>query len=141
MENLIRSLLSYAAATEAEPGGKKQVSLDTIFNQVIANIQDLIETEAAEISCDPLPTVNAYPTQILQLFQNLVSNAIKYRKPSVTPHLHISAEEAEQFWVVSIQGVGIGLATCQKVVEHHGGRIWVEAALDVGSTFYFTLQK
>lgn len=62
MENLIRSLLSYATATEAEPGGKTQVSLDTVFNQAMANLRELVETENAEISSDPLPTVHAYAT-------------------------------------------------------------------------------
>jgi hypothetical protein len=168
MEELIRSLLGYATATEPEPGGQTQISLQSALERALANLQLLIRETHAEITYDQLPVVNAYPAQLIQIFQNLISNSIKYRKPDTTPSVNIGAVEKLEEWIVCVRdngigiapenrqrvfeplkrlhgqeipGFGIGLATCRRVVEHHGGNMWVESKLGVGSAFYFTLRK
>ena len=133
---------------------------------MLSNLEVAIRDNGAEITHDPLPTVVADPSQIIQLLQNLVANAIKYRTTE-PPRVHLSAIEERGNWVLSVRdngigidpehsdkvfvvfqrlhgrdeypGVGIGLATCKKIVERHGGRIWFESELGKGSTFYFTI--
>jgi light-regulated signal transduction histidine kinase (bacteriophytochrome) len=118
------------------------------------------------VSHDSLPEVMADNTQLAQVFQNLIINGIKFHSEKA-PKVHISAEKKEREWVFSVQdngigidpqysekifevfkrlhnkeaypGTGIGLAVCKKIIERHGGRIWVESELGNGSTFYFTL--
>jgi two-component system, sensor histidine kinase and response regulator len=168
MHELIRSLLTYAAATDPDPTGQDSISLDAALERAIANLQLVIQETRAEITHDPLPVLTVYPAQLIQVFQNLISNAIKYRKPEVEPRIHISAVNKPEEWVISIRdngigiapenqqrifkplkrlhgreipGFGIGLATCRKVVEYHGGRMWVESHVGVGSAFYFTFRK
>lgn len=119
------------------------------------------------ITVDPLPTIVADGTQLMQLFQNLIGNAIKFRKPQETPHIHIGVQRQEEQWLFSVAdngigfdpqfaerifvifqrlhtrdeypGSGMGLAICKKIIECHRGRIWVEAVPDQGATFYFTI--
>jgi two-component system, sensor histidine kinase and response regulator len=168
MEELIDSLLKYATATEAEPGGLTLISLEVALERALSNLQLLIRETNAQITFTQLPNVTVHPIQMIQIFQNLISNAIKYRKPGTIPAVHVSAKELAKDWVLSIKdngigiaaedrarifaplkrlhgreipGFGIGLATCRKVIEQLGGRIWVESNASGGSTFCFTVPK
>jgi light-regulated signal transduction histidine kinase (bacteriophytochrome) len=128
----------------------------------------VIEENHAIVTSDQLPTVMADASQMVQLFQNLVGNAIKFRGEEL-PRIHVSVEEKGNEWVFSVKdngigidpqfserifvafqrlhsrekypGTGIGLAICNKIVDRHGGKIWVESELGKGSTFYFTMPK
>ena len=126
-----------------------------------------IEECGAVVTADPLPTVLAEESQLLQVFQNLIANAIKFRKDDQPPQVHVGARRQGAEWLFWVQdkgigierqyaariflvfqrlhsrrqypGNGIGLAICKKVVECHGGRIWLESEPGQGSTFFFTL--
>ncbi|MBV9266547.1 MAG: PAS domain-containing protein [Acidobacteriaceae bacterium] len=168
MTELIQSLLKYATATEPEPEGQGTVSLAKVLERALVDLQLLVAETGAQITTDRLPEITAYPVQITQVVENLLSNAIKYRKPDVPPRIHFGATERSDSWVISVRdngigippefqgriftplkrlhgaeipGFGIGLATCRRVIEHHGGRIWLESEPDVGSTFYFSVRK
>jgi PAS domain S-box-containing protein len=166
MQRLIQDLLAYSRV-----GTKGKDLLDTsseeALQQALINLRGAIEEGGALVTYDPLPTVLADEMQLIQLFQNLVSNAIKYQSPGV-PRVHISAaKNGEKKWIFSVQdnglgidsqyfekifgmfqrlhkreefaGTGIGLAICKKIVERHGGSIWVESQPGHGSTFRFAL--
>ena len=165
LQNLIKDLLNYSQL------GKKSSNLsainsEQILEQVLRSLRIAIEENEAVITYDPLPDVIAESTQLTQLFQNLISNAIKFKRNSPIL-IHISAQLKKDSWIFSIQdngigidpenfnrifilfqhlhnrgdypGTGIGLAICKKIVEHLGGKIWVTSQLDKGSTFYFSL--
>jgi two-component system sensor histidine kinase/response regulator len=165
MDELTSSLLEFATATEPDPGGQTQVPLDAALQRAIANLQSLLKEANAQITHDPLPVLTGYPAHFLQIFQNLISNAIKYRKPEIAPQVHVGAIKKPDYWIICVQdngigisaedqqrifapltrlhgreipGFGIGLATCRKVVEQQGGNMWVDSQLGVGSAFYFS---
>jgi chemotaxis family two-component system sensor kinase Cph1 len=137
-----------------------------VLEEAFYNLRSAVEETGAELTYDLLPTVTADASQLKRLFQNLIGNAIKFRGKE-KPRIHISAEQKGKEWVFSFKdngigfdsqfadrifvvfqrlhtrreypGTGIGLAICKKIVEQHGGRIWVESEPRKGSTFYFTL--
>jgi signal transduction histidine kinase len=165
MISLIHDLLSYSRISQDELV-LTTVDMNSVVQQVISDLEVPIQESGAAISSDPLPTVRANPGQMEELFQNLISNAIKFRRPDPA-QIHISAQRRSKVWKFSVKdngigidpqhtkrlflifqrlhsraeypGTGIGLAICRKIVERHGGRIWVESELGKGATFHFIL--
>jgi len=168
MKQLIEDLLAYSRVGTR---GKelRPVQAQAVLDKALANLRASLEQSAATVTHDPLPEVSADDTQLAQLLQNLIANAIKFRKKDEAPRIHVGAEDAGDEWRFSVAdngigiepqyfdrifmvfqrlhtqdeypGTGIGLAICRKVAERHRGRIWVESAYGKGSTFRFTLPK
>lgn len=167
MQELINDLLLYSRVqTKGQEFADTDCSL--IAELAIANLKIAITESGAKLHCDPLPTVKGDSSQLLQLFQNLISNAIKFRSEK-PPEIYISAEDTGSAWQLTVRdnglgfdkkyerrifiifqrlhtkemypGSGIGLAVCKKIVERHGGRIWVDSEPNKGSSFHFTLPK
>ena len=165
MQELINDLLAYARlGRQDEPFVPTDCA--EIFDATRDALKAVIEECGARVTCDALPRVLADRGQIQHLFQNLIGNAIKYRGKR-PPEVHVSAERRNGAWIFAVRdngigiepeyferifevfqrlhtrseqpGTGIGLAIAQKVVEHHGGRIWVDSRPGAGSTFYFTI--
>lgn len=167
MRNLISGLLSFSRIGTS--GEMEVVNLNETLEKIKEDFAVVIEERHIEIISDPLPTITAYRIEIKQLFQNLISNGIKFTKPDVNPKIKISFDETENFYNFHIkdngigipekdftkvfdmfsrlhstkdyEGQGIGLPFCQKIVELHLGNIWVSSTFDVGTTVHFTLKK
>jgi PAS domain S-box-containing protein len=165
IEALLKALLSYWEVTERQPGAVAAIDCGAVLANALLNLQVAIEESGAVITTDPLPTVLADEVMLMQLFQNLISNSIKYRGKEA-PRVHVSAEREAGGWLFTVRdngigiepqdidrvfgmfkrlhgneipGTGIGLALCKKVVERQGGRIWVESEAGRGSAFRFTV--
>jgi light-regulated signal transduction histidine kinase (bacteriophytochrome) len=165
MRDLLMDLLSYAEAGVDRGKGNELIDLNAVLDNVKQNLKIAIEESSAVITSEGLPEIKGQQAHFVQLFQNLISNAIKYRGEQ-TPHILISAEQLDNGWRFAvadnglgiapiyhsqifgvfkrlhgqgIPGTGMGLAICQRVVEHHQGRIWVESQLGEGAKFCFTI--
>ena len=167
MRKLISGLLNFSRLGTS--GEKQKVDLNDSLNEIKENFRTKIEEENISINTLLLPVVEAYKVEITQLFQNIISNAIKFRKPDVSPIITISFDEDATHYRFRIkdngigikqeqihkifdmfsrlhstkdyEGQGIGLAFCKKIVEMHHGEIWVESTYGESTTFNFTLQK
>jgi PAS domain S-box-containing protein len=168
MQGLIRDLLAYS---RAGTNGKAlhEVSVENALKEALANLRATIDQSGAVVTHDALPAIKTDETQLSQVFQNLVGNAIKYHGTEV-PRVHVSAtKNGDNEWTFSVrdnglgidpqyferifilfqrlhgrdefEGTGIGLAICKKIVERLGGRIWVESQPEKGATFYFALPE
>ncbi|MDN3657049.1 ATP-binding protein [Ferruginibacter paludis] len=167
MKRLIDELLEYSKTGISQVGYKK-VDLNELMEEVKANFQGVLNETGAGIVVGALPQIKVNRTQMLQLFQNLLGNAIKYRSEAA-PEIYVNAASNNTHWVFSVQdngrgiepeyfkkifiifqrletdkkldGTGIGLAICKKIAENHGGEIWVTSKPGKGSTFFFTISN
>jgi PAS domain S-box-containing protein len=167
MQVLIQDLLAYS---RAGTNGKalREIPSENALKEALVNLRATIQESGAIVTHDPLPLITTDGTQLAQIFQNLIGNAIKYRGAAV-PNVHISAVKNGNEWIFSIRdnglgidpqyfdrifvlfqrlhgqaefkGTGIGLAICKKMLERLGGRIWVESQPEKGSTFHFALPE
>ncbi len=166
MQNLIDDVLLYSKVgfegVHWEPS-----DLEIALNRALNHLRNQIDATGAMVTSDPLPTIVADSTQITQIFQNLINNAIKFRIPGTSPQIHIAATQREDNWLFAVQadgigiefqyldriftifqrlhtrdeypGTGMGLTICKKIVECHHGRIWATSEIGVGATFWFTI--
>lgn len=167
MQALIEDLLIYSRAGGQELN-KQPTDLNAVVSQALVDLSFAIAENNAIITTTPLPTLPANPVQMAQLFQNLIANAIKFRR-DCPPEIHITATLEKKQWLISVQdngigikpeyierifdifqrlhsrsryaGNGIGLALCRKIVERHGGKIWVQSELGKGTIFYFIIPE
>jgi PAS domain S-box-containing protein len=162
---LVSDLLEYSQAAR-EPLHREEIDCDVVLLETLDLLSESISEKRAKITADPLPTVQAHPRQLVQVFQNLISNALKF-SADCPLRIHVGAERETAGYRFCVRdngigidppqserifemfrrlhprdmyaGTGIGLSICRRIVERHGGRIWVEQAPDGGSIFYFTL--
>ena len=168
MRQIILDLLNYSRVGRVDTD-REEVDVNAIVDEAMLLNQSLLKENKAEVEIGKMPIINASKGPMRQLFQNLISNALKYHKSGSSPEVNIRAEETDDYWAFMIKdngigidpeysdkifnifqrlhgreeysGSGVGLAICKKIVEDHGGTIWVESEVGKGSTFYFTIVK
>jgi two-component system sensor histidine kinase/response regulator len=166
MEQLIEDLLVYSRVGNRDKL-MRRVDCEVVLGRAVANLETAIQESGAAVTHDPLPTLMADDTQLVQVFQNLIGNAIKFRRE--VPRIHVAVRNMGSEYIFSIHdngigidpnyadrifvifqrlhtrteypGNGIGLAICKKVIEQHSGRIWLDSHPGDGSTFYFAIPK
>ncbi len=166
MQNLLDDLLRYSTIGRQETDMELTDLNDTIYN-VIQNVQHTIKEKSAVIMTEPLPSIKVFPMQMVQLFQNLISNALKFTSKDREPLIEITVQQTKTEYLFAVRdngigiqkeylekiflvfkrlhskeeyaGTGIGLATCKKIVDSLGGRIWVESSYGESTTFFFTI--
>ena len=167
LNSLIDALLEHSVLGQKEL--LESFESNDLVKEVISDLNYLVEKSNTTITIGKLPRIQANRQEVGAVFQNLISNAIKFRKPNLFPNIHIEAEVDPKFWKFlvrdngqgidkeiqdkifqifqkghvnkNIKGTGIGLANCKKIVKLHDGNIWVESTPNEGSTFYFTIKK
>jgi len=165
MRALIKNILEYSIIGKNDQF--TQVDCNILINDVLADLNTILNANQAQIEFGALPVIKALPIEIKQLFQNLIINAIKFKKENISPKIVITAKRENNYWLFAVhdngigidkmyndkifqifqqlhdrymyEGFGAGLAFCKKIVELHNGRIWVESKLGEGSIFYFTI--
>ncbi len=168
MKQLIEDLLAYSRVGTRDKNFKP-VDAGSSLGRALTNLRAAIQDSGATVTHDPLPTIPCDEVQLAQLFQNLIGNALKFRKPDAAPAVHVGAADQGAEWEFMVRdngigiepqyferifmvfqrlhdkgeypGTGIGLAIVKKVVERHGGRIWVQSRPGAGTTFHFTMPK
>jgi signal transduction histidine kinase len=167
MEHMLDDLLRYARANN-EPFQYTRVSLLTVLTGVRESLQGILDESGARLTNDPLPSIEGNESQLARVVQNLIANAVKYRRESEAPCIHVWADRNGEEWVVAVRdngmgfdpalaeavfkpfkrlspntapGSGMGLPICKKIVERHGGRIWAESVPGQGSIFRFSLPQ
>jgi light-regulated signal transduction histidine kinase (bacteriophytochrome) len=166
MAELIKDLLIYSKVVHGDDADWGTADLNVSLSEALKMTESQIRESGAELTIAPLPTVRGESSQLAHVFQNLLSNSLKYRRADAAPKIVVSAERRNQDWIVSVQdngigfdpqyaqkifglfkrlhkdefpGTGLGLAICQRIVERYGGQMWAEGRPGHGATFSICL--